>query len=147
VRMQAKAEFSATPRSVLSKTVLRALVDGSNQVCEPSAKDRIVLRQVCALGQFASVAFQLCRVASASSPRSALSGAFAQSRRAAHVDKVSRIGLRLARKLKGGSVVSKSTLSAQLRTSVVALPKIGSDRPSVRTEWLSLPIPSGASRH
>jgi hypothetical protein len=148
VRMQAKAGFSLTPRGVLSRSVLCALAEGSP--AGRSAQDRVVPRREYVSGVVALVAFPLRSVASAflPSPRDALAGAFAHSRRAAHVDNVSRISLRLADKLKGRSAVSMTMLSSQLRSRAYTLPDVwAAEGPATSSKRAFQCVPSGVSRH
>ncbi len=147
--MSPKSVLSGTPRSSLFKSLHSMPKPVASAVAAPelSTSLRVVVRSVTA---FVSVAYQLRSVAlaSAQTPKSALSGTFSRSRRAAHTEAVWSIRGRLAHKLKVASGASSKPVASQLRSQPADFDRVQSGRPELSVAEFAFPVhASSGLRH
>jgi hypothetical protein len=150
--MSAWSASSETPRSSLFQSLQPMSMPsaGLSLALDYSTSLRVVVRSVGSVRVFSTVAFQLRHVAlaSAQTPKNALSGAFSRSRRAAHTEAVSRIRGRLAHKFKVASGASSKFVACPMRSQPARVDRVqmGRSESSVRLSASSVDA-SSALRH
>jgi hypothetical protein len=147
--MSSRPASGGSPRSRLFKSLQSMSTSGAgtNAAPELSRSLQVVVRSVTALVPVASQ-LRSVALASAQTPKNALSGTFSRSRRAAHTEAVSSIRGRLAHKLKVASGASSKSVASQLRSQPADFDRVQSGRPELSVPEFAFPVhASGLLRH